>query len=264
MTRNSRTSRSSNVALGALFLISSSLAWGQNEAAEKDIALIQTYIKQRISAGQDLAKKRTDWKFEKEILQATKQTLQGEVAQIQEQIEQAKKDEQTADTDTKELAKEDVALTKAAETIESALGPLEDRLVKMVVQFPPYLKKNLGADLELLNNKSKRESEGIATRITTVTNILTEAEKANSEIVTVHEERDVNGKTQSVRTVYFGLAMAYSSTEDESVGWIGTPGPTGWTFEENASEAKAIAKVVAIANDEADVSFVPVTAKIID
>ncbi|MGY8690478.1 MAG: DUF3450 family protein, partial [Verrucomicrobiales bacterium] len=104
---------------------------------------------------------------------------------------------------------------------------------------------DLGADLEILNNKEKREEAGIATRVTTVTNILQAVEKANSDVVTVKEERDVKGKTQSVRTVYLGLGMAYSSTEDGSVGWIGTPSATGWRFEERPADAKAIAKVVA-------------------
>ncbi len=240
------------------------IASAQTEKAQKDIASIQSYIDRWVAASQDVARTRTNWQFEKDVLLASKESLQGEVAQIQAQIEDANKEEQTADMDSAVLAKEQVELVKASETVTAVVAKLEDRLVTLVLQFPPHLKKDLGADLEILNNKEKREQAGIATRVTTVVNVLTAAEKANSDVVTVNEERDVNGKTQSVRTVYFGLGIAYSSTEDGTVGWIGTPSPTGWQFEDRANEAKNIAKVIAIANDEEDVSFVPVTAKIVD
>ncbi len=251
------------IALGFLL----ALPWkvsAQSEKAQKDIATIQSYIERWVAVSQDIAKTMANWQFEKDILLETKRALQGEVDQIKSQIEEAKKDEQTADETSKNLAKEQVELSKAAETVTKVIAQLEDRLVSLVVQFPPYLQRELGVDLEFLNNKEKREESGIATRVSTVTNILQAAEKANSDVVAVNEERDVNGKTQSVRTVYFGLALAYSSTEDESVAWLGTPGPTGWRFEQRPDETKEIARVVAIANDEADVGFVPVTAIISD
>ena len=240
------------------------MALAQNETAQKDIATIQSYIDRWVAASQDLARTRTNWQFEKEILLASRDALKEEVTQIQGQIEDSKKEEQTADETSKKLASEQVELTKAAETVTAVVEKLEDRLVGMVLQFPQHLQRELGPDLEILNNKEKREQAGIATRVTTVTNILQAAEKANSDVVSVNEERDVSGKTQSVRTVYFGLGIAYSSTEDGSVGWIGSPSATGWQFEERPNEAKAIAQVVAIANDEADVGFVPVMAKIVD
>jgi hypothetical protein len=234
------------------------------ETAEKDIALMRSYIDRWVAASQDVAKTRTNWQFEKDILLATKESLEGEVAQVKAQIEDAKKEETTVDETSKELAKEQVELSNAAEAVTAVVEKLEARLVGLIPQLPSYLQRDLGADLELLNNKEKREKSGIATRVTTITNVLIAAEKANSDIISVNEEREVNGKTQSVRTVYLGLATAYSSTEDGSVGWIGTPSASGWTFEERPEEADAISKVVAIANDEADVSFVPVTAKISD
>ena len=245
-------------------LCGSSVFAQTSKSAEKDIALMQSYIERWVSASQDVAKARGHWQFEKDILLATKESLQGEVDQIKAQTEEAKKEETTVDEASKELAKEQVELTKATEAVTSVVEKLEARLVALIPQLPTYLQRDLGADLELLNNKEKREKAGIATRVTTVTNILTAAEKANGDIISVNEEREVNGKTQSVRTVYLGLAIAYSSTEDGTVGWIGSPGASGWTFEERPDEAKAIANVVAIANDEADVGFVPVSAKISD
>jgi chromosome segregation ATPase len=237
---------------------------GQSDQAERDIATIQSYIERWVTVSQDIAKTKANWQFEKDVLLQTKSALEAEVQQVQAQIEEATKEEQTADEASQELAQEQVELTKAAETVTAVISQLEDRLVGLISKFPPSLQKDLGPDLEILNNKKKREEAGIATRVTTVTNILQAAEKANSEILVMNEERDVDGKTQSVRTVYFGLAIAYSSTEDETVGWIGTPGPSGWVFEQRSEEARAIARIVAIANDEADVGFVPVTAKIVD
>ncbi len=248
----------------ALLISFPAAGYGQNEKAKNDIATIQTYIDRWVSVTQDLAETKADWQFEKEVLNATKASLQGEVDQIKAQIEDAGKEEQTADAETQKLAAEQVELTKASETVTALIEKLEERLVQLVPKLPPHVRKTIGADLELLNNKQKRDEAGIATRVTTVTNILQAAEQANSDIVTVNEERAVEGKTQSVQTVYFGLALAYSSTEDGSVGWLGTPGDSAWTFEEHPDEAKQIARVVAIANDEADVDFVPVTAKISD
>lgn len=245
-----------------LCLVSVSAQSESAKTAEKDIALMQSYIDRWVAASQDVAKTRTNWQFEKDILLATKESLEGEVGQVKAQIEEAKKEETTVDEASKELAKEQVELSNASETVTAVVEKLEARLVGLIPRLPSYVQRDLGADLELLNNKEKREQSGIATRVTTITNVLTAAEKANHDIVSVNEERDVNGKTQSVRTVYLGLATAYSSTEDGTVGWIGTPSASGWTFEERPDEAEAISKVVAIANDEADVSFIPIFAKI--
>lgn len=245
--------------LGAALGVSAQTARDQN-----DIATIQSYIERWVAVGQDLARTRANWQFERDILEATKESLLGEIEQIKSQIADAKEEEQSADEASKKLAKEQVALIEAADRVTSVIAKLEERLIRLVPRLPPHLQRKLGADLEILNNKEKREDTGIATRLTTVTNILQEAEKANNEVITVNEERDVDGKTQSVRTAYLGLAIAYSTTEDESVGWIGTPSVNGWEFEERPEAAKAIARVVAIANNSADVEFVPVTAKISD
>ncbi|MGY8690477.1 MAG: hypothetical protein ACKVHP_22410, partial [Verrucomicrobiales bacterium] len=86
-----------------------------------------------------MARTRTNWKFEKEILMASKIALDEEVKQIQAQIEDSKKEEETADESSRKLAKEQVELANAAETVTSVISKLEDRLVALVPQLPPYL-----------------------------------------------------------------------------------------------------------------------------
>lgn len=252
----------------ALSVFAGPVCFGQSaskEEVEKQIGAMQAVIEQWVSLGKDIHKTKANWLVEKEVLEASKVSLSQEVAQIEEAIADAKKDEAGASTDDTKRAEETRLLEEASALLEQRLTGFEDRLVLLSKRLPEFLTKEISAELETLNNKEKRKDAGLATRVTNLVTILTAAEKANGDIHLLKEERALDGKEQSVDSVYFGLSIAYSANQTGDAAWIGYPEQNGWVFVLQPKERIAeIAHLVAMANGEGEIGFVSVPAKITD
>lgn len=226
--------------------------------------MVESLIEQRVATGMGIAKTRADWTVEKQVLEASRESLQLEVKQIEDQIDKAREVQKTEDTKSRELSDQQKELVDAAELIEKRIGEYETKILAMSQRFPQFLLDDLGPVMETLNNQEKRESLDLGSRVTNVVDVLEKAEKANNMIRPVKEEHSADGKVQSVDTVYFGLAIAYGANSQGDYAWIGYPTDNGWVFEGRPDDVEPIARLVALAGDRGDISFASVPVKISD
>jgi hypothetical protein len=97
-----------------------------------------------------------------------------------------------------------------------------------------------------------------------VTTILNRCAQFNKTITAGEEPVTLAGQTEKklLNVIYWGLAQGYALDRVTGKAYLGTPGPAGWTWEENASASPALLQVIAVNQEKADPAFVELPARI--
>ena len=246
-----------------LFALFVTLPVTAQETAVTPTEELRTSVREWVETMRKIQQEENDWSRDQEVLQNYKEGLEKEIADLNQQIADAKTRKQGADSESLAKSNERDVYVKAKEDMTVMVRALEESLMAKIPFFPEPLAKepkvaqgieDLKRDIAL---PPEKRGESVSKRLLNVVNLLGEAEKFQ-QTVTVRPElhKDAQGREFNVQVVYFGLAMAYAANEDGSFALVGRPGPDGWKFEERKDLAPDIVKLLAATTGEADATFI--------
>ncbi len=224
---------------------------------------LRANIREWVETMRAIQQEENEWSRDQEVLQNYKEGLEREIADLKQQIADAKTRKEGADSESLEQSAERDRLAAAKEELSAVVRRLEESLSAQLPMFPaPLLAEpkvaqgveDLKAALALPEDK---RNEGVSKRLMNVINLLTEAEKFQQTVHLRPElHKNADGREFNMQVIYFGLAYAYAVNEDGSFALAGHPTADGWKFEERKDLAADIQRLIATTTGDADAAFV--------
>ncbi len=224
---------------------------------------LRTSVREWVETMRKIQQEENDWARDQDVLRNYKEGLEKEIADLQQQIADAKTRKAGADKEALDKVAERDRYLAAKTELTTIVRTLEESLIAKIPSFPEPLAKepkvaqgieDLKRDIAL---PPEKRGEGVSKRLLNVVNLLTEAEKFQQTVHVKPElHKDSQGREFNVQVVYFGLAMAYAVNEDGTFALVGRPGADGWKFEEKPDLAADISKLLAATTGEADATFI--------
>ena len=151
----------------------------------------------------------------------------------------------------------------AAAAVEGSIQQLEVQIKRVVKTLPTPLVEKIKPLIRRLPEDSAHTKLSLGERVQNIVGILSQADKFNATITQTSESRELDsGKTIEVRTLYWGLAMAYYVDGAGEYAGIGFPGADGWEWPQIEGAGPQIKKLLAVYEGSADIQFVEVPARI--
>jgi phage shock protein A len=210
-----------------------------------------------------IAGERREWENTREVLEQRINLLRGEIAEVEERIAETRSSMGESDVRRQELITEKRQLTEAAESLEAAIGPLEQRTRELLARAPDPLTARVAPLAQRLPNDPATTKLSLSERYQNVIGILNEVGKFNQDVHVTSEVRPMeDGTTQEVDALYVGLGQAFYVTKNRESAGVGRPTAEGWEWEARPEIANEVALAIAILKNEKVPSYVPLPVEI--
>jgi hypothetical protein len=220
-------------------------------------------IREWVETMRKVQQEQNEWSRDREVLTNYKEGLEKEIADLKQQIADAKTRKAGADQESLAQTTQRDRYATAKDELSGIVRRLEENLAAKLLLFPAPLlaepkvaqgAEDLRRDLALPAGK---RGEGVSKRLLNVINLLTEAEKFQQTVHLRPEMRkNAEGREFNMQVIYFGLACAYAVNEDGSFALAGRPAATGWKFEERPDLAADIKRLIATTTGDQDAAFI--------
>lgn len=233
--------------------------------AQSRIHETQSTLTEWIDVEKNIAEKKADWTYEKEIILDTLSVLEEEKEILLERIKSAQEASSEADGKRIKLNEEKQTYIDAVAILESEITALESE-AKRIYQWLP---ESLQTQIEPLYKRipeldEKKRMPALSSRLQSVLGILTQADKFNSGISLNTEIKELgSGNNAQVKTMYFGLAGAYFTDDSGTYSGIGYPTAEGWKWETQEGVGPLIANSIGAYESVKEAAFIelPVSIK---
>lgn len=244
--------------LSVVSLLSASGPEGRSPVAQTKETLAKW-----VETRQLIAKSRTDWEADREVLSQTAKLLEKELARVEEQFSKTGGGSAQVEKESRELAKEKEVLLRAQQKAAGLLPQLEASISKLSKSLPSPLLSRVDELIKRLPTDPQATQAPLLHRMQTIVGLLNEIEKFNNTI-SVHSEiqKNAKGEEVQVKAMYLGLGQAYWVDKAGRAG-VGLPGEQGWVWRESADLAERIRQAIAVQESSQPATFVslPVTVK---
>lgn len=248
-----------------LFLLTISTAipvFGQEQPVSPTETL-RNSVRQWVETMHRIQQEDNDWKRDQEVLANYKEGLQKEIADLKQQITDAKTRQAGATSESLTQSKQRDQFAAAKTQLATTLRELEQKMSKQLAHFPQPLtaEPKVSQAIEELNKDLKlpaeKKEEGASKRLLNLINLLNEAEKFQ-QTVSLRPQlmKDASGKEYNMQVIYFGLSCAYAVNDDASVAFVGKPTDAGWKFEESKDLATDIQALISSTTGDTSAAFV--------
>jgi hypothetical protein len=234
-----------------------------SSTAQTNLESTRNVLDQWVQTRQLTSKEQSDWRLEKSILSDTQQLLTHELSRLDTAIEALKSSATAADEDRAELTTTKEQIAQATSVVEASIVELETQIKAIVTTLPAPLVDRIKPLIRRLPEDPTNTSLSIGERMQNIVGILSQADQFNGTITQTSESRELdNGKVVEVRTLYWGLAMAYYvDTQGEYAG-IGYPSQDGWVWPQIDGAGPAVKQLLEVYEGNAEIQFVEVPARI--
>lgn len=231
---------------------------GQNKLeATRDV------LDQWVQTRQITSKEKSDWRLEKSILADTQALLNSELERLNTSLKELKGSATAADEDRTKLTAEKEAIAAATAIVEGNIGSLETQMKAVVKTFPAPLIERIKPLIRRLPEDPIDTKLSLGERVQNIVGILSQADKFNTTITQTSESREIDGgKVIEVRTLYWGLAMAYYVDAAGEYAGIGVPGKNGWEWPRIEGAGPQIKQLLDVYEGSEEIQFVEVPARI--
>ncbi len=197
---------------------------------------------------------KSDWQWQRQLMVSTNAALADRARKLATQRDDLKAKTSGDRTDLDELAQKNSAAAQSIARAEDHLKTMTAKLVEIRPMLPPRLSQALELPFRSLANPALSPGE----RMLYVTTILNRCEQFNKAISYGDEAVSLPGEADRklLNVIYWGLGEGYALDLVTGEAYVGRPGTTGWTWQENAAAAKALTTVIAINQEKADPNFV--------
>ena len=231
--------------------------------AQNQVSETRSILEEWVETRQIVSKERADWVIEKSILGDTVALLTKELERLNKALEDLEASATAADEDRTKLAAEKERLTAASAVVEGNIGALETQLKRIIKSLPEPLVEKIKPLIRRLPDNPEETGLSLGERVQNIVGILSQAYKFNTTITQTSDSRELeSGKTVEVRTLYWGLAMAYYVDASGSYAGIGFPGAEGWEWPQVEGKGAEIKRLIDVYEGVEDIQFVEVPAQI--
>lgn len=244
------------------------LAWGCALApfalsGQNKITETRDVLDQWVETRQLISEEKADWKIEKSILGDTVQLLSSELERLEKALTDLEASATAADEDRTRLAAEKETLTAASAVVLDNIGALETQLKTILQTLPEPLINKIKPLIRRLPDDPAETKLSLGERVQNIVGILSQADKFNTTLTETSESREMpSGKVVEVRTLYWGLAMAYYVDASGEYAGIGYPAAGGWEWPQIEGAGPEIKKLIDIYEGSGEIQFVEVPARI--
>ena len=231
--------------------------------AQNQVVETREVLDQWVETRQIISEEKASWKVEESILGDTVQLLSSELHRLSEALTDLESSATAADEERSTLADEKEKLTAASAVVEANIGALESQLKRALKKLPEPLIETIKPLIRRLPEDPSDTDLSLGERVQNIVGILSQADKFNTTITQTNESRKIEGgKTVEVRTLYWGLAMAYYVDASGQHAGIGVPGPDGWEWPRMDAAGAAMIHLIDVYDGSVDIRFVIVAAYI--
>ena len=192
------------------------------------------------------ARLETEWRSQRALLESLVNAHQERAASLEEKRELTKA----------KTAKDREDLDALRARIQSA----NDDIRVLRPSLPPHLSEALEMAYRTLAGTEAPVSE----RLQQAMNVLNRCAQFNRMVVVGEDVLTLEGEPpeKSLVVIYWGLSHGYAVDHAARKAWLGSPGPAGWQWEARPEAFGGVVKLIAIANDKADPTYVAVPATV--
>ncbi|TVP80365.1 MAG: DUF3450 family protein [Puniceicoccaceae bacterium] len=231
--------------------------------AQTNISETRDVLDKWVETRQIISKERASWRTEKSILGDTVVLLTNQVERLEQSITEMESTATAADEDRTQLTQEQATLLEATAVIEQSIAALETQLKGILPFFPEPLLERIRPLIRRLPDDPGQTNLAIGERLQNVVGILSQTDRFNTTLTQTSESREIEpGKTVEVRTLYWGLAMAYYVDASGQYAGIGMPGPDGWEWPQIEGIGPDIRRLLDVYEGTGDIQFVELPARI--
>ena len=246
------------LAAGALLSTLPLLATGDNRLQDT-----RSVLDQWVETRQLTSKEKTDWRVERSILNDTKTLLTGELERLTEALEELEASATVADEARTELAAQREELLAASGVIESSVAELETQIKGIIATFPEPLVATIRPLIRRLPADPAESTVPLGERVQNIVGILSQADRFNNTITQTSESLEIaEGRFIEVRTLYWGLAMAYYVDTSGEYAGIGMPAEGGWEWPRVPGAGPAIRRLMDVYEGSESIQFIELPARI--
>ena len=231
--------------------------------AQNSLQDTRNILDQWVETRQITSKEKSDWQLEESILQDTQLLLKNELDRLNEALTTLQTSATAADDERAALTANREQLTAASTVVESTIGELETQMKQILQTLPEPLVNKIKPLIRRLPEDSANTTLSLGERVQNIVGILSQADKFNTTITASSESREIDtGKVVEVRTLYWGLAMAYYVDASGDYAGIGFPGGDGWQWPQIEGSGPSIQHLLGVYEGSEDIQFVEVPARI--
>jgi len=232
-------------------------------SAQNIVSETRSALNKWVETEQLISEERSDWKVEQSILSDTVALLTDELARLEGALEDLDASATAADEERTQLAAEKESLNAASSVVKASIGALESQTREIVRSLPDPLTERIKPLIRRLPENSNKTALSLGERVQNVVGILSQADKFNATLTETSESREISeGKVVEVRTLYWGLAMAYYVDSSGDYAGIGVPAADGWEWPRIEGAGPAIKALMDVYSGSGDIEFVEVPAQI--
>jgi len=202
----------------------------------------------------------TDWRSQRASLESLVRAFQERAAAVEEKRDLTKA---TTARDREELAAIRAKIQNAGDdtrAFETRLNGLSARLLSLRPSLPPHLSEALEMPYRTLADPGVPASE----RMQQAMDVLNRCAQFNRVVTVAEDVLSLEGEPpeKSLPVIYWGLSHGYAVDRAARKAWLGAPGPAGWRWEARPDAFDGVVRLIAIANDKADPTYVAVPASV--
>ncbi|MFQ3223923.1 MAG: hypothetical protein ACI8Z5_000162 [Lentimonas sp.] len=231
--------------------------------AQDSLQDTRNVLNQWVETRQIISKENSDWLVEESILQDTQSLLTNELTRLEETLNTLQSSATAAEDERSTLTEEKEQLSAASHVVESTIGALEVQMKEIIKTLPEPLVNKIKPLIRRLPEDPDNNTLSLGERVQNIVGILSQADKFNTTITAISESREISkGKVVEVRTLYWGLAMAYFVDASGEYAGIGFPGEDGWEWPQIDGAGPSIQQLLGVYEGNEDIQFVEVPARI--
>jgi hypothetical protein len=216
-------------------------------AADNPLDDARSLLEQWVQARQLVAKTRSDWVAEKDVMDASSRMFERELNDLDAKVAGLGEASEAAGRERQELQAEKELLLAANAKAKALATGYEQQIRALALRLPDPLKQRVQPLLERFPDHPESTRLTAAERLQTLVGLLNEIEKFNDSISVESEVRtNAEGKEIMVETIYLGLAQAYFVGEDGRFAGVAVPGESGWQTTTQNELGPTIARAIAM------------------
>ena len=240
------------LALGALAPRASSQ--GQEPV---DVEATRDALDRWMQARDLISREKADWKLGRQVLEERLAALERRIEEARAMTAEAQTG--IADAEAKKLELEDRKnqLAEGSDALKRRIASFEGRTLSLLERCPTPIREKVKIFSQRIPVDPAQAKGSLSERYQFVIATLNEINRFQREITVTSEVRDLpDGSSAEATVIYAGLGQAWYVGADGETAGIGTSGPNGWTWRTAPDAAGAIARAVAILNNEDVAAFV--------
>ena len=245
------------------YLFPALLATVSTAFSDASIDRTRDVIDNWVETRQIISKENADWRLEQSILNDTRSLLENEVKRLESALADLDASASVADEERSGLSAERDELAAAAEVVAAEVAAMETQVKALLQLLPEPLLATIRPLVRRLPDDPQNTSLSLGERVQNIVGILSQADKFNGTVTFTSETRPLdNGKEVEVRTLYWGVAMAFYVDASGDYAGIGHPGANGWEWPRIDGAGPKIQRLLDVYEGTGEIGFVEVPARI--